>query len=81
MAYIETVHPDDAEGPLRRIYDAAAKRAGRVYEILRIQSLNPEVLTAWIRIYERVMHGPSGLTRIEREMVAVVVSKTNGCHY
>ena len=81
MAYIDKVDPDHAEGPLRRIYDAAQKRAGRVYEILRLQSLNPEVLAAWIRLYERVMHGPSGLTRIEREMVAVVVSKANGCHY
>jgi len=74
LAHIETVHPDDAEGPLRRIYNAAV-------EILRIQSLNPEVLASWIRLYERVMLGPSGLGRIEREMVAVVVSETNGCHY
>ena len=81
MAHIETVHPDDAEGRLRIIYDAATKRAGKVYQILRIQSLNPGVLDAFVRLYGQVMFAPSGLTRIEREMVAVAVSEANGCHY
>ncbi len=44
MAHIETVHPDDADGRLRAIYDGARKRAGKVFEILRIQSLNADVL-------------------------------------
>jgi uncharacterized peroxidase-related enzyme len=81
MAHIETVHPDDATGPLRAIYDAARQRAGKVYEILRIQSLRPEVLATFVRLYRQVMFAPSGLSRIEREMVAVVVSETNGCRY
>ena len=81
MAHIETVHPDDAEGKLKAIYDAARDRAGKVYEILRVQSLDPEALATWIRLYRQVMFDPSGLSRIEREMVAVVVSKANGCHY
>ena len=66
---------------MKRIYGAAKGRAGKVYEILQIQSLNPDALVPWIRLYQQVMFAPSGLTRIEREMVAVVVSETNGCHY
>ena len=81
MAHIETVHPDDADGVLRTIYDAARNRAVKVYEVLRIQSLRPDILATWIRLYQQVMFAPSGLTRIEREMVAVVVSRTNGCRY
>ena len=38
MAWIETVSPERASGLLRQLYDAALKRAGRVYNIIRIQS-------------------------------------------
>ena len=34
-----------------------------------------------MELYIKVMHGPSGLTRTEREMVATIVSRTNRCHY
>lgn len=81
MSWIEKIGPGDAEGPLARLYDEAMKRAGRVYEILQLQSLRPDILRAWLGYYTAVMHSPSGLSRIERELVAVVVSKTNGCHY
>jgi uncharacterized peroxidase-related enzyme len=81
MTWIRKVGPDEAEGPLARIYEEAKKRAGRVYEILKLQSLRPDVLRAWLGYYLAVMHGESGLTRVERELVAVVVSRTNGCHY
>jgi alkylhydroperoxidase family enzyme len=81
MSWIEKIEPTDAEGPLARIYDAASKRAGKVYEILKLQSLRPDILTAWVSYYTAVMLGPSDLTRVEREMVATVVSRTNGCHY
>ena len=38
-------------------------------------------MRTFMELYIKVMHGPSGLTRSEREMVATVVSKTNHCHY
>jgi len=39
------------------------------------------VLEAAMGLYMRVMTGPSGLSRRERELVATVVSRTNGCFY
>ena len=30
---------------------------------------------------DHLMRGPSGLSRVEREMIAVVVSKANDCYY
>jgi len=81
MAYIETIDPEDARGPLRNEYDAAIGRAGRVYRILQVQSLNPETLHRSIGLYLASMHGPSGLARAEREMLAVVVSRANDCFY
>lgn len=81
MAFIETIGEAAAAGPLRRIYDAALRRAGRVFQILKVQSLNPATLESSLGLYQAIMFGRSGLTRAEREMIAVVVSRENGCHY
>lgn len=81
MAWINTVDPEDASGPLGAEYARARARAGRLWNILRLQSLNPEVLKASIAFYLAVMYGSSPLSRGRREMLAVVVSRTNGCHY
>ncbi len=49
--------------------------------ILRIHGINPPVLRAHLELYRAVMHAESPLTRRQREMMAVVVSSINGCHY
>ena len=81
MAWIKTIDPDDAEGPLKDLYGRAFKRAGRLWNILRLQSSNAEVLKASTDLYLAIMYGRSPLSRGQREMLAVVVSRTNGCHY
>jgi alkylhydroperoxidase family enzyme len=81
MAHIRLVADGEASGLLKSIYDQAIARAGRVFGIVRTMSPNPPVLEASMRMYLRIMKGPSGLSRLEREMLAVVVSRTNGCFY
>ena len=81
MAWIRTVEPEEATGELKEFYAEAVRRAGRVFNILRIQSLNPAVLGASQRLYVAVMRGPSSLTRAERELLATVVSRANDCFY
>lgn len=82
MAWIETVDPEQAEGLLRQLYRAALKRAGRVYNVIRIQSPRPRVLKASTQLYIEIMHGTeSGLTRAQREMIATAVSSANDCFY
>ena len=82
MAWIRTVAPEEATGLLRRLYDAALARAGKVFQVLRLQSLRPHVLDASVRLYVEVMRSPrSPLTRVQREMIATAVSRANGCHY
>ena len=44
-------------------------------------SLAPAVLDASMALYQRIMFGPGGLTRRQREMLAVVTSRANDCHY
>ena len=81
MAWIKTVSEQNAAGALKDEYDRAVTRAGRVFEILKVQSLKPEYVAAMIALYRAAMFGPSKLTRTQREMLAVVVSATNQCHY
>ena len=81
MSYIETIPPEEASGELEREYETAVRRAGRVWNILRVMSPNPAALRASMQVYTATMHGPSPLTRAQREMLAVVVSQANDCHY
>ena len=57
------------------------ERAGKVFNIIRCMSLNHEQVRASMMMYQSCMFQPSGLSRAEREMIAVVVSRANDCHY
>ena len=81
MPYIRSIPPHEAEGPLADEYGAAQRRAGHVAHILQLQSLNPAVLHAGVQLYLAIMHGPSALTRTQRELIATVVSSVNDCFY
>ena len=81
MAWIEQTEVADATGLLEKIYADAKKRAGRVFNILKVQSLNPPTLRASMSIYMQTMQADSPVSRALREMIATVVSKVNGCHY
>ena len=81
MAWIATIPEGEAQGDLRRSYDAAGERAGKVWNIIKVMSLSPPTLRASMGLYLSSVHGASPLTRAQREMLAVVVSKVNRCHY
>lgn len=82
MAWIQTVQPKQAKGLLKRLYDEAIQRAGKVFQVVRLQSLRPTALQASMRLYTTLMHrSDHGLSRAQREMLATVVSQINGCHY
>jgi len=81
MAWIRTIPPDEAIGSLRRLYAAAVRRAGRVFQIVRTMSVAPPILEASMELYKRLMLPAGGLGRRRREMLAVVTSATNRCHY
>jgi alkylhydroperoxidase family enzyme len=82
VAWIETVAEADAEGPLKALYDKARDpRAGVVDNIMKVHSLHPDTLSDHLELYVTTMRKASGVTRAEREMIAVVVSGINACHY
>lgn len=81
MPWIQQIPIDDATGRLREHFDAAIRRAGRVWNIVHIMSLNPRVLESSMRLYIDIMRGRSPLTRAQRELLATVVSSELDCHY
>ncbi len=81
MPYIDKILAEDAEGLLDKIFQARTMSAGRLWEIVAIQSLSPETLRESMRMYGQVMFGESPLSRGQREMIAVVTSQANECHY
>ena len=81
MAWIRTIDETDAEGVLQEHYGKMAEPSGSVDNILKIHSLNPRSLRAHFDLYKTLMRGRSPLSRVQREMIAVVVSAANRCHY
>lgn len=81
MAWIKMIGESEAVGKLRDIYDKLTAPWGGVDNILKIHSLNPRSLAAHYELYKTLMHGPSELSRTQREMIAVTVSAINQCVY
>lgn len=81
MPYIEVIDESDAQGPLADLYRRFSNPDGTIDNVLKVHSLNPESLDAHCALYVQAMHRPSPLSRAEREMIGVTVSRLNGCRY
>lgn len=81
MAYIRYIAASDAEPRLLELYDRYADARGTLDNILRIHSLNPPSMEHHYDLYRHLMAGPSPLSRVQREMIAVIVSAENDCFY
>jgi alkylhydroperoxidase family enzyme len=81
MTWIRMITEDEADGELKATYERLTDPWGGVDNILKIHSLNLPSLLGHYDLYRILMYGRSGLSRVQREMIAVVVSATNQCHY
>lgn len=81
MSWIEEIEVTEADGKLAEVYAELAKKRGKVANILQVHSLNPDAMSNHADLYMTLMFGKSGLSRAEREAIAVVVSATNECPY
>jgi hypothetical protein len=81
-AWIEVIPEDEATGELAALYDELrSPQTGRVDHVMAIHSLHPQSMRDHQQLYRTLMYGAGGLTRPEREMIGVVVSAVNRCHY
>lgn len=81
MAWIRAVREAEARGRLAEAYRACLEREGRVAELLRAQSQRPGCLEAFAALSRACLFGEGTLPVLEREAVALIVSRLNGCHY
>ena len=75
--------PDPAglDDDLRAIWRKCEEKLGFVPAVFSAYSLKPQRLRHFMAMYNEIMLSPSGLSKLEREMVAVVVSSANRCYY
>lgn len=82
MAWIDAPHEDewgtDFDDLKREVIDPVHDR---VDWIMRIHALDAGSLDAHNTLYRQAMRGTKTLRKVDREMIAVVVSQVNECHY
>lgn len=66
---------------LRAYFDKCQEKLGFVPNVLRAYAFDVVKLQAFIDMVDDLMLADSGLTKLEREMIAVAVSAVNHCHY
>lgn len=81
MPWIKQIPVEEARGHLKKQFEAALARAGRVWHIVHIMSLNSRVLKSSMDLYSASLFGSSPLTRVQRELLATVVSSELECFY
>lgn len=81
MSRINVIQHEDAGPPLKEIYDDLVQKRGKLSEVLKIQSLHPQSIQSHVQFYMDIMFSKTALNRAEKELIAVVVSATNGCLY
>ncbi len=80
MAWIKVIEDDEATGELAEYYGEARARGRNVSNIHKVMSLNPGAMRA-IDAFQRTWREDGVLSGRHREMVALVTSALNRCHY
>ena len=65
----------------QKYFDICQEKLGMVPNVLKAHAFDIEKLNAFTALYNNVMLADSGLSKLEREMIAVVVSSINKCFY
>lgn len=81
MAWIDEIGRDDADDALTAVYDEIVEQRGRISNLFKVESLNPQALGNHLDLCMTLLFGESGLSRAEREAVGVVVSASNDSEY
>ena len=81
MSWIKEIDEEDADGQLAEIYSDLIKKRGKVSNILKVHSLNPDAMKYHMDLYMSIVFRRGGLKRPESEMLATFVSSLNKCDY
>jgi uncharacterized peroxidase-related enzyme len=81
LCWLHVPGPDEVPEEVEALWAKPLEKLGFVPNVLRVYAIRPRHLQLWNEFYDELMRGESGLTKAQREMIAVVVSATNRCHY
>jgi uncharacterized peroxidase-related enzyme len=78
---LDLAPPDPLPDDVAALFAKCREKLGLVPNVLVAYAHRPEKLRAFSEMYNDLMLGPSGLSKLEREMIAVAVSAENRCWY
>jgi uncharacterized peroxidase-related enzyme len=81
ICWLDVPGADDVPDEVKELWAKPLEKLGFVPNVLRVYAIRPRHLQLWNEFYDELMRGESGLTKAQREMIAVVVSTANRCHY
>ena len=81
-AWVKTTPDNDGDAAQRQACEQVIDpQTGEAAHIIGVQITNPQAMLDHVAFYRTLMFRPSPLSRRQREMIALVVSKVNGCVY
>src|SRR5919198_2287622 len=81
LSWLDVPSAEDVPDEVVELWQQPLEKLGFVPNVLRVFALRPAHLLGWWAYYDELMRGDSALSKVQREMIAVVVSTTNRCHY
>jgi len=81
ICWLDIPGADEVPDEVKELWAKPLEKLGFVPNVLRVYAIRPRHLQLWNAFYDDLMRGESGLTKAQREMIAVVVSTANRCHY
>jgi uncharacterized peroxidase-related enzyme len=75
---LKEAEPTDA---MAAYFNKCEEKLGFVPNVLKAYAFDMPKLEAFVAMYNDLMLAPSGLSKLEREMIAVAVSAVNRCYY
>jgi uncharacterized peroxidase-related enzyme len=81
ICWLDVPGADEVPDEVKELWAKPLEKLGFVPNVLRVYAIRPRHLQLWNDFYDELMRGESGLSKAQREMIAVVVSTANRCHY
>jgi uncharacterized peroxidase-related enzyme len=73
--------PEELTPEMAAYFAKCEEKLGFVPNVLKAYAFDMPKLSAFVAMYNDLMLAPSGLSKLEREMIAVAVSAHNRCYY
>jgi uncharacterized peroxidase-related enzyme len=79
ISWFPVPEEEDLDPRVKEIVALQREKIGGPNNVVRCHAWRPDLMLKWLDLYDYINKGPSGLSRVEREMIGVVVSAENRC--